>query len=149
MTKHKSEDEVYLFLPVRRHIAILSLIVGIFIMVNVYAIILYDSIMFKISIVLLIFLFIFLFVPVIRNRRIIVTGNSLRKSIYGNWYSLSFSRDLYSIVQENGVVVSYRFRSDGPFYQISPSAYYETDQLKNTFTTLTKKHKLETTIIDK
>ena len=130
------KDEVRVFLPARRHIAILSFIVGILITVNIYTIILHDSIIFKISLVLLVFLFIFLFVPVIRNQRVIISGDIISVSIYGKWYSLYFSRDLCAVVREHDVIVSYRFSCNGQYYQISPSSYYESEELSNLFISL-------------
>ena len=138
MAKHKFKDEAYIFLPARRHIAILSFIVAIFIMVNIYAIVLYNSIIYKISLVLLIILFTFFFVPVVRNQRVIISGDMIGVSIYGKWYSLSFNNDLCAVLREHDVIVSYRFNCNGQYYQISPSSYYESEELRNIFLSLSK-----------
>ena len=149
MTKHIIKDEVRLFLPARRNIAVLSFIVGILITANIYAIVLYDSIIYKISLVFIVFLFIFFFVPVIRNQRVIVSGNMIGVSTFGTWHSLYFPRDLCAVVREHDVIVSYRFSCNGQYYQISPSSYYESEELRNVFISLSKNKIAKAKIITK
>ncbi len=149
MTKKKIEDNAYIFFPARRHIAILSAIVALCISIDVYYMSSHAGILYKIILAILVLMFIFFLVPVIRNQRIIVSGDKIGISIYCRWYYVLFSEGLYAIVVEADEVVSYRFKYDGQLYQISPKSYIETAEMNRLFSALMKKQKIPPEIISK
>ena len=141
VTKKKIKEDVYIFLPSRRHLAIASFVVAISMAANIYFIILWQSLILNISFIFLVLLFILLFVPVIRNQMLIISGNNIKISIYGRWHSVLFSENLYAIVVENDEIVSYRFKNDKQLYQISPKSYIESTELDAIFMALIEKQK--------
>jgi hypothetical protein len=74
---------------------------------------------------LITFLIVFgsLFLAIIRNQKIIITGDDLTIYSFGKENNLKFSKDLVQVVSKNNDIVSYRFEKDGNHYQVSPKAY--------------------------
>jgi hypothetical protein len=135
-------EELHIYFPVRRQLIFYSTIVGVCAAINIYFAMKHGSMVLWLTLTVLLVLFIFLFVPVLRNPRLLISGNDIKISIFGKWHSLSMSKDLYELVIKDDDVVSYRFTREGKHFQISPSTYYEADEIRGKFKEILKKNKI-------
>jgi len=142
--------DIFVYLPdYRGLITFYSLIVAILIAINIYFLLKHGGVLLYVPLVLLSFLFLFLFVPVLRNPMLIIHGNEIRISSFGKWYTISFTKDLRAIVLKDNEVLSYKFESDGIYYQISPESYIESDEVEQRFSKLLKRYNGTFKVINK
>jgi hypothetical protein len=134
-------NELHIFLPVRQAIVIYSIVLGLIMTLSTVLVIKYGGCIFWTLQLLTTLAFIFVFVPVLRNSKMLICGNDIKLSIFGKWHSIDFSNDLFEIVVKGDEVQSYRFKSNGNHYQISPLSYYEADEANKLLRKLLKKHK--------
>jgi energy-coupling factor transporter transmembrane protein EcfT len=122
-------SDISFYAPVRRPIVIYSLVVGLFMAINVILVAKYGGVFLWMSLAILVCLFIFLFMPVMKNPRLIIKGNEIHLASFGKWYPIDFKKNLREIVVKGDDVVSYRFDCADKFIQISPYSYYESDEI--------------------
>ncbi len=104
---------------------------------------------FYVSLVFLIVIFIILFVPFLKNQKIIVNNEDILLFTFGRINRLVFCENLREIVVKEEIVVSYRFEKNGRYYQISPRAYYDSEELESLFSHLNKKCKGIISVVEK
>lgn len=100
------------------------------ILTNLYYLSENNEILLYFSLSLLLVAFVYFFVPLLKNQKLAVENDYLRIFSFENSYDLSFATNLIEIVVEDSEVVSYRFKKEGEYFQISPHAYYESGELK-------------------
>ena len=102
-----------------------------------------------VSLVFLIGMFVFLFVPFLKNQKLIITDEDIRLFTFGRMNRLMFCKHLKEIVVKEKEAVSYRFENSGKYYQISPRAYYESEELKSIFNDLMEKCESIVSVVEK
>jgi hypothetical protein len=70
-----------------------------------------------------------IFKALLRNPKLIISGDKINISTFGNWHTISFSKDLYEVIVEADEVITYKFETDDFFYNISPSFYYDSEEI--------------------
>ena len=104
----------------------LSLIVATLTILNVIYIFPLSKIFSIILSIFLIPLFIYLFFPVLRYQRVCIKGDKIFIRCFWNTYTLSISESFYELHNNE----SYRFHDKGRYFQVSPSAYKQSDEIR-------------------
>jgi hypothetical protein len=91
------------------------------------------------TLLFLVGLFIFLFIPLLKNQKVVIAGDEICLSTFGRINRLIFCKHINEIVVKDQEKVSYRFEKDGNYYQISPKAYYDSQELEILFKNLSNK----------
>lgn len=141
------QDELDIFLPaIRLIVAVLIVLGGTLAVVSYFAIV--NGGLFSWGAVLLLgFLFAFLAFPVLRNPKLIVSGENLCLYSFGRGQKISFSKHLIEVVEREGEIVSYRFKCEHKHFQISPGSYNDSEELQRQFTKLMKTRKINVSVI--
>jgi hypothetical protein len=71
-------------------------------------------------------LFIYLFIPVLRYQRVCIKGDKIFIKCFWNTYILSISESFYELYKSE----SYRFHDKGRYFQVSPTAYQQSNELR-------------------
>lgn len=143
----KMPEELHLFLPAMRSVIVALIVLGGVLAADSYFAIVYGGLLLWGALLLLGSLFAFLSFPVLRNPRLLVSGENLCLFSFGRGQELNFSNDLIEIVEREGQIVSYRFMCEGKHFQISPGSYHDSDELQRQFAQLLKKPKLHVSVI--
>ncbi len=104
---------------------------------------------FYVSLLFLIAIFIILFVPFLKNQKIIVNNEDILLFTFGRISRLVFCENLREIVVKEKRIVSYRFEKNGRHYQISPRAYYDSEELESLFSHLNNKCSNIVSVVEK
>jgi hypothetical protein len=142
-------NEVHIFQPIRRQIGFWCGVIFLGILINVHYLLDSSSMILYVSFVFLIGMFVFLFVPFLKNQKLIITDEDIRLFTFGRMNRLMFCKHLKGIVVKENEAVSYRFENRGKYYQISPRAYYESEELKTLFNDLMEKCKSIVSVVEK
>jgi hypothetical protein len=76
--------------------------------------------------------------PFLKNQKLIVSGEDIDLFTFGRTNKLVFCKHLKEIVVKQNEILSYRFEKDGKYYQVSPGAYYDSEELKLLFNDLNR-----------
>jgi hypothetical protein len=114
--------KAYIFYPMRRQLGCCSGMIFLTILINTYYLIANNSRILFILLIVLSGIFIFMFMPVLKNQKLIISGEEVIIFSFGKKNSLKFSKDLEEIVVKENEIVSYRFNKKGKHYQVSPEA---------------------------
>jgi len=150
IVRHKEKimnKKVYIFYPMLRPISFFCGMIFLTILINTYYLIANNSRILFILLILLSGIFIFMFMPLLKNQKLILSGDEVIIFSFGKKNSLKFSKDLEEIEVKENEIASYRFNKKGKHYQVSPDAYYESTELKNIFNTLFKKNKINVSVV--
>jgi len=132
-------NEVHFFQPNRRQIGFWCAFVFLGIIINVHYLLDSSSVMLYVSLIFLVGMFIFLFMPILKNQKLIVSDEDIKLFTFGRINRLIFCKHLREIVVKENEIVSYRFEKSEKFYQVSPGAYYDSEELQLLFNDLNKK----------
>jgi len=141
--------EICAFKPIRLTTGLLCLGVLALIATNVNFLIHEGHIALYIPLAIFAGVFVFLSHPLLANQRLLVTGDKIRLIKFRKHHNLVFCDHLSELVLEQGKVLSYRFDHDGNLFQISPRAYYESDQLERVFTELLNRCKRNIPMVER
>ena len=141
--------EVHFFQPDRRQVGFWCAFIFFGIILNVRHLLGGGSIILYVSLILLVGMFVFLFMPFLKNQKLIVSGKDINLFTFGRINRLVFCKHLTEIVVKQDEIVSFRFEKDGKYYQVSPSAYYDSEELKLLFDNLNKKCKSIVSIVQR
>lgn len=128
-----------LFKPARRQIGFWCVCILLGIIVNVHYLLSNGNLALYVSLVLLVGIFVILFMPFLKNQKVVVSGDEICLFTFGRINRLKFCGHIKEIVVKEKEIVSYRFEKDGNNYQISPKAYYDSQELELLFNNLNKK----------
>ena len=142
-------NEVHFFQPDRRRIGFWCAFIFLGIILNVRYLLDSGSVILYASLILLVGMFVFLFMPFLKNQKLIVSGRDIKLFTFGRINSLVFCKHLKEIVVKQDEIISYRFENGGKYYQISPGAYYDSEELKLIFNDLNKKCKSIVSIVQR
>jgi hypothetical protein len=87
--------------------------------------------------------------PFLKNQKLIVSGKDINLFTFGRTNRLVFCKHLRELVIRQNEIISYRFEKDGKYYQVSPGAYYDNEELKLLFNDLNKKCKSIVSIVQR
>lgn len=146
-TKATLPDELHIFLPAVRSVICVLIVLGGMLAVGSYFAIVHGGLFSWGAILLLGFLFTFLAFPVLRNPKLMVSGENLCLFSFGRGQGINFSNHLIEIVEREGKIVSYRFMCEGKHFQISPDSYNDSEELQRQFVELMKTRKLNVSAI--
>ena len=104
----------------------LALIVVVFEIINVIYIFPRSTISSIILSIFLIPLFVYLFIPVLRYQRVCIKEDKIVIKCFWNTYTLSIPESFYDLYKNK----SYRFYDNGRYFQVSPSAYEQSDEIR-------------------
>ena len=141
--------EVNFFKPDRRQIGFWCAFISLGFIINVHYLLDSSSISLYVSLIFLVGMFIFLFVPFLKNQKLIVSDEDIRLFTFGRISRLIFCKHLKEIVVKDDEIISYRFEKNGKYYQISPGAYYASEELKLLFNNLSSKCKSIVSVVQK
>jgi hypothetical protein len=142
-------NEVHFFLPDRRQVGFWCAFIFLGIILNIRYLLGSGSIILYVSLILLAGMFVFLFMPFLKNQKLIVSGEDINLFTFGRTNRLVFCKHLKEIVIKQNENISYRFEKDGKYYQVSPGAYYDREELKLLFNDLNKKCKSKVSIVQR
>jgi hypothetical protein len=142
-------NEVHFFQPDRRRIGFWCAFVFLGIIINVRYLLSSGSVILYVSLILLAGMFVFLFMPLLKNQKLIVSGEDIVLFTFGRTSKLIFCKHLKEIVVKQNETISYRFEKSGKYYQVSPGAYYDREELKLLFNDLNKKCKSIVSIVQR
>jgi hypothetical protein len=131
-------NEVHFFRPDSRRVGFWCAFIFLGIILNVRYLLGSGSVILYASLILLVGMFVFLFMPFLKNQKLIVSGKDIKLFTFGRINSLVFCKHLKEIVVKQDEIVSYRFENDGKYYQVSPGAYYDSEELKLLFNDLNR-----------
>jgi len=132
------DNEVHFFQPDRRRVGFWCAFIFLGIILNVRYLLGSGSVILYASLILLVGMFVFLFMPFLKNQKLIVSGEDIDLFTFGRTNKLVFCKHLKEIVVKQNEILSYRFEKDGKYYQVSPGAYYDSEELKLLFTDLNR-----------
>jgi len=132
-------NEVHFFQPDRRQIGFWCAFVFLGIIINVRYLLGSGSVILYLSLILLVGVFVFLFMPFLKNQKLIVSDEDINLFTFGRINRLIFCKHLTEIVVKENEIVSYRFEKSGKYYQVSPGAYHDSEELNLLFNDLNKK----------
>ena len=135
------DNEVHFFQPDRRRVGFWCAFIFLGIILNVRYLLGSGSVILYASLILLVGMFVFLFMPFLKNQKLIVSGKDINLFTFGRTNRLVFCKHLKEIVVKQNEILSYRFEKDGKYFQVSPGAYYDREELKLLFNGLNKKCK--------
>ena len=142
-------NKLHAFQPKRIGIGFWCSLIFLGILVNMHYLLNDSSLFFYIPLFFLIGMFVFLFVPFLKNQKLLISDKELIVFTFGYSNKLNFCMHLKEIVVKENEIVSYRFENNGKYFQISPEAYYENEELKELFTNLKEKCKELISIIER
>lgn len=142
-----SPDELHIFLPAMRPIVAVLIVLGGTLAVVFYFAIVNGGLLSWGAVLLLGFLFAFLAFPVLRNPKLIVSGENLCLYSFGCGQKIIFSKHLIEVVEREGEIVSYRFKCEDKHFQISPGSYNDSEELQRQFVKLMKTRKINVSVI--
>jgi len=142
-------NDIYLFQPIRRELGFWCGSLFIAILINVRFLLDNGSMIFLLPLVFLIGVFILLFVPFLKNQKIIMDNEVIRIYSFGRRNELVFCKHLRQIVMKDNEAISFRFEKHGKYYQISPRAYYDDEELASLFYNLSNKCKGVISVVEK
>lgn len=131
-------NEVHFFQPDRRRVGFWCAFIFLGIILNVRYLLGSGSVILYASLILLVGMFVILFMPFLKNQKLIVSGEDIDLFTFGRTNKLLFCKHLKEIVVKQNEILSYRFEKDGKYYQVSPGAYYDSEELKLLFTDLNR-----------
>ena len=143
------DNEVHFFQPDRRRVGFWCAFIFLGIILNVRYLLGSGSVILYASLILLVGMFVILFMPFLKNQNLIVTGKDINLFTFGRTNRLVFCKHLKEIVVKHDEIISYRFENDGKYYQVSPGAYYDSEELKSLFNDLNKKCKSTVSIVQR
>lgn len=146
-TKAKVPDELHIFLPAMRSVIWVLIVLGGMLAVSSYFTIVYGGLFWWGAALLLGLAVAFLAFPVLRNPRLLVSGEKLYLYSFGRRQAIDFSSHLVEVVERDGTIVSYRFNCEGKYFQISPGSYNDSDELQRQFKELMKTRKLNVSVM--
>jgi hypothetical protein len=112
-----------------------------------YFAVVYGGFLSWVALLLLSLTFALLAFPVLKNQRLMVSGEKLVLFSFGRGQVLQFSQHLVEIVEHEGEIVSYRFMCEGKHFQISPFSYNDSEELQRQFMGLMKTRKLAVSVV--
>ena len=142
-------NEVHFFQPDRRRVGFWCAFIFLGIILNVRYLLGSGSVILYASLILLVGMFVILFMPFLKNQKLIVSGEDIVQFTFGRTNRLVFCKHLKEIVVKQNETISYRFENVGKYYQISPGAYYDREELKLLFNDLNKKCKSIVSIVQR
>jgi hypothetical protein len=140
-------DELHIFLPAMRPIVAVLIVLGGTLAVVSYFAIVNGGLLAWSTVLLLGLLFAFLAFPVLRNPKLIVSGENLCLFSFGCGQKMSFSKHLIEVVEREGEIVNYRFKCEDKHFQISPGSYNDSEELKRQFMRLMSTRKINVSVI--
>jgi len=143
------EEGVFIYMPRRKMVGVACFIVLLLLAVNLYLLTMSLSIWLLISLFVLFGIFVFLFMPLLKNQKVMLSGRKLILFTFGKKNSLDITKDLEEIVVHEDEVISYRFEKDGKYFQLSPSSYYEGEELKENLESTLKRYNLIVSVVSK
>ena len=143
----KNED--HLFQPIRLQIGVWCGFIFLGILVNVRYLLSNSSVILYVSLVFMVGLFILLFIPILRNQKLIINNGDIRLFAFGRINRLVFCEHLKEIVVRDNEAVSYRFENNGRYFQISPRAYYNSEELASLFDNLNNRCRNIVSVVEK
>ena len=143
------DNEVHFFQPDRRRVGFWCAFIFLGIILNVRYLLGSGSVILYASLILLVGMFVFLIMPFLKNQKLIVSGKDINLFTFGRTNRLVFCKHLKEIVVKQNEILSYRFEKDGKYYQVSPGAYYDSEELKLLFNDLNKKCKSRVSIVQR
>jgi len=132
-------DKVIIFKPARLQIGFWCACILLGIIINVRYLLSNGTLILYVTLLFLVGLFIFLFIPLLKNQKVVIAGDEICLSTFGRINRLIFCKHINEIVVKDQEKVSYRFEKDGNYYQISPKAYYDSQELEILFNNLSNK----------
>jgi len=142
-------NEVHFFQPNRRQIGFWCAFIFLGILINVRYLLDSSSVILYVSLIILVGMFVFLFMPFLKNQKLIVSDEDINLFTFGRINRLIFCQHLTEIVVKENEIVSYRFEKSGKYYQVSPGAYYDSEELQLLFNDLNKKCKSIVSIVQR
>ena len=142
-------NEVHFFQPDRRRVGFWCAFIFLGIILNVRYLLGSGSIILYVTLILLVGMFVFLFMPFLKNQKLIVSGEDINLFTFGRTNRLVFCKHLEEIIIKQNEIISYRFEKDGKYYQVSPGAYYDSEELKLLFNDLNKNCKSRVSIVQR
>ena len=140
-------NESHFFQLDRRRVGFWCAFIFIGIILNVRYLLSSGSIILYVPLILLVGMFVILFMPFLKNQKLIVSGENINLFTFGRINRLVFCKHLEEIVIKQNEIISYRFEKDGKYFQVSPGAYYDSEELKLLFNDLNKKCKSIVSIV--
>ena len=142
-------NDIYLFQPIRRELGFWCGLFFIAILLNVRFLLDNGSMILFLPLVFLIGIFILFFVPFVKNQKIMMDNGVICIFTFGRKNELVFCKHLKQIVVIGKEAISYRFEKNGKYFQISPRAYYDDEELASLFSNLSNKSKGVISVIEK
>jgi len=143
------EEEVFIYIPRRKMVGIVCFIVLLLLAVNLYLLTMPGSKWLYIPLFVLFGIFVFLVLPLLKNQKVMLSGRKLILFTFGKQNSLDLTKDLEEIVVHEDEIISYRFEKDGKYFQLSPSSYYEKDELKGNLESTLKRYNLAVRVVSR
>jgi hypothetical protein len=141
--------EINIFRPTRLKIGMLCFMILTAILINLYSLLESHEIPLYFSLFLLLVAFVYLFVPLLKNQKLVIENENIKLFSFGNSYDLTFASDLFEIVVKDSEVISYRLKKEGMYFQISPYAYYDGDELNGILNDLYSKVENPVSIVER
>jgi hypothetical protein len=142
-------NDVHFFQPIRRELGFWCGLLFIGILINVRFLLDNGSMILFFPLVFLIGIFVLLFVPFLKNQKIMMYNKVIHIFTFGRRNELVFCKHLKQIVIKDNEAISYRFEKNGKYFQISPRAYYENEELALLFSNLSNKCKGVIPVVEK
>lgn len=147
LTCNDQPDELHIFLPELRLVIGVLMVLGSLLAMGFYFAIVQGGFLLWGAIVPLGFLLAFLAFPVLRNPKLMVSGENLCLYSFGRGQEINFPNHLIEIVERQEEIVSYRFMCEGKHFQISPGSYNDSEELQRQFVELMMTRKLKVSAI--
>jgi len=146
-TKAMMPEDPHLFFSAMRSVIAVLIVLGGMLAVAAFFAVVFGGFLAWGALILLGFMLAFLAFPVLRNPKLMVSGENLVLFSFGRGQAFNFSKHLVEIVEREGQIVSYRFLCDGKHFQISPFSYNDSEELQRQFMGLIKTRKLLVSIV--
>ena len=142
-------NDIHIFKPIRRQLGFWCGFFVLCIFINVHFLLDSGSMILCIPLVLLIGMFIVLFAPLVKNQIIVLNNEDIRVFEFGRINRLVFCEHLKQIVVKGNEVISYQFETNRRYFQISPRAYYDGEELASIFSDLKNKCRGIVSVVEK
>lgn len=142
-------NDVHFFQPIRSALGFWCGLIFIAIIINVRFLLDNGSMMLFLPLVFLIGVFILLFMPFLKNQKIMMDNKVIHIFTFGRRNELMFCKHLKQIVVKDNEAISYRFDKNGRYFQISPRAYYDDEEMASLFYKLSNKCKGVITVVER
>lgn len=143
------ENDVHFFQPIRRQLGFWCGLFFIAILIIVRFLLDDGSMILLLPLLFLIGIFILLFVPFLKNQKIMMDNKVIHIFTFGRRNELVFCKHLRQIVVKENEAISYRFAKNGKYFQISPLAYYDDEEMASLFSNLSNKCKGVVSVVEK